>query len=182
MTRIAIIDGAADRREHEGLVRAMLRQRARVFGPKGLGWDVRIVDGMERDILDDATPVYVIATDRERVTGSLRLLPTTGPTLVELAFPGSMRVRINSPEIWEMSRLCADGVPVLLALFDAVGKVAKRAHVTSIIGNISSTHVALYRHLGFPVDILGKQGDVLLVSMPLNRTHAAVINIRDRIR
>ena len=69
--------------EHANLLNDMFRLRARVFRDR-LKWNVEVVDGMERDRYDNEDPVYIISTDenRKRVIGSLRLLPTTGPTLL----------------------------------------------------------------------------------------------------
>jgi acyl homoserine lactone synthase len=70
-------------REHADLIDQMFRLRARVFAER-LKWDVTVIDGKERDRFDDLGPVYLIHTDEEgrTVRGSLRLLPTTGPTLL----------------------------------------------------------------------------------------------------
>src|SRR5207244_4725123 len=94
-------------REHADLLNDMFRLRARQFHDR-LGWDVRVVDGMERDQYDDEDPVYVIYTndDRTRVIGSLRLLPTTGPTLVADYFadtaPGASQ--LSPPTTWTSTR------------------------------------------------------------------------------
>ena len=70
-------------REYEGLLNQMFRLRARVFHDR-LRWKVQVIDGMERDRYDREDPVYILYTDemQQRLIGSLRLLPTTGPTLV----------------------------------------------------------------------------------------------------
>ena len=68
--------------KHSKLLEEMFRMRARIFGER-LNWDVKVVNGMERDRYDDEAPVYLIYADDATgaVKGSLRLLPTTGPTL-----------------------------------------------------------------------------------------------------
>lgn len=181
---ITILDGLEECRAHAILFHAMLRQRARVFGPGGLGWDVRIVWGKERDELDVVPPIYVVAHD-DIIRGSLRLLPTTGPTLLEKVFPESAPARISSPEIWEMSRLCTESGSLqgrsstMLELFDAVGELARRSGISSIIGNVSRSQFILYRNLRLPMEVLGTQGGTVLISMPVDRTHAVVI---ERIR
>ena len=69
--------------KHAYLLEQMFRMRARIFRDH-LGWDVVVKDGKERDKYDEQSPVYIIYTDEggHKVKGSLRLLPTTGPTLV----------------------------------------------------------------------------------------------------
>jgi N-acyl-L-homoserine lactone synthetase len=177
--KVKVLNGDAN---HKPLVHAMMRQRARLFGPDGLNWAVNIVDGEERDLLDHmASPVYIVATDNDNVVGSLRLLPTTGPTLLDSSFQEFES--IESPEIWEMSRLCAEGITrvfILLKMFDKVGYIAKKAEVTSIIGVVAPNTLSFLRRLGLPVNILSDHDSLLLISMPLNDTHDKVIELLDR--
>ncbi|WP_208615587.1 acyl-homoserine-lactone synthase [Streptomyces rubellomurinus] len=93
----------------EVLVDAMFRLRHRVFHER-LRWQVRSRDGRERDVFDDAAPVYAIAYHQRsgRVSGCLRMLPTTGPYILRDVFPQALR---GAPapcdeRIWELSRLC----------------------------------------------------------------------------
>jgi acyl homoserine lactone synthase len=158
-----------NREEHRYLLDAMFKQRARVFG--ALGWDVKIDNwGWETDDLDDEHPVYVVAHLGAPgriidIRGSLRLLPTTGPTLLERAFPHSSPARISAPDIWEMTRLCIEGKPrerriTLLQLFAAVGQIAQRAAINSIIGNVTMAHFEMYERLGIPIELIGGDEDV----------------------
>ena len=75
--------------EHSDLLDEMFRLRARVFRDR-LRWDVQVADGKERDKYDDERPVYLVYADDEsrKVKGSLRLLPTTGPTVLADIFSG----------------------------------------------------------------------------------------------
>ena len=97
--------------EHRELLENMFRLRARVFRDR-LKWDVAVVDGMERDRYDEEGPVYLIYTDQEQkiVKGSLRLLPTTGPTLLAEFFSDTMpaAAKLSAPSIWECTRFCLD--------------------------------------------------------------------------
>ena len=81
--------------EYSNLMDEMFRLRARVFRDR-LGWDVRVADGQERDKYDDEGPVYLIYADDEgrKVKGCLRLLPTTGPTVLAA-------LRLSSVEFFE---------------------------------------------------------------------------------
>ena len=154
---------------HAALVDEMFRMRARVFGER-LKWDVRIADGRERDKYDDEAPVYLIYTDDETgvVTGSLRLMPTTGPTLLADFFSDTIpaSASISSPTIWECTRFCLDNSyfskgardELILAssvMLVALGEVAIKAGIESILGNFDSTILRLYRQLGCEVDVLG---------------------------
>jgi len=154
----------ADR--YRNLMEGMFRLRARVFCDR-LGWDVEVACGQERDKYDDATPVYLIYTDDEgrEVKGSLRLLPTTGPTLLADLFSDTVpdAVRLSAPTIWECTRFCLDDRILdkeqrLLAsavLIAALGEVAISAGIESIIANFDSAMLRLYRRVGCDVEILG---------------------------
>lgn len=65
------------------------------------------------DYFDSLDPLYVLALDDdERVAGALRLLPTTGGTMLNDAFAAALPEgqRIESPLIWEASRWTLRGV------------------------------------------------------------------------
>jgi acyl homoserine lactone synthase len=93
-----------------GVLRQMRRLRADVFSRR-LGWDVTVTEGEERDQFDDLRPTYILAVDDDqRVAGSARLLPASGPTMLLKAFPvllanGSLDTH---PGMVESSRFCVD--------------------------------------------------------------------------
>ena len=155
--------------EYSRLMDQMFQMRARVFHDR-LRWNVRVVDGRERDKYDDESPVYVIYTDdrKREVKGSLRLLPTTGPTLLADIFSDTLPagVHLSAPTIWECTRFCLDdrslasgpGYQLLLdstALIAGSFEVAMRAGIETIIGNFDSSMLRLYRQLGCEVEVLG---------------------------
>jgi len=156
-------------REYSHLIDEMFRLRARIFFTR-LRWDVQVADGKERDKFDDAGPVYVIcADDAERqVRGCLRLLPTTGPTLLAEIFSDTQpdAVHLAGPTVWECTRFCVDhGIAgrgheeeflvTSATLFEAVGKLAISAGIESILANIDSKMIRLCRLIGCEVEILG---------------------------
>jgi acyl homoserine lactone synthase len=147
----------------------MFRLRARVFRDR-LRWDVHVADGKERDKYDDKGPVYLIYADDEarQVKGSLRLLPTTGPTLLADIFSDTLPagVHLSAPTIWECTRFCLndkiliteDRDELLFAsgvLIAALGDIAVRAGIESIVGNFDSTMLRVYRRIGCEVEVLG---------------------------
>ena len=155
--------------QYSGLMDQMFQMRARVFHDR-LRWNVRVVDGRERDKYDDEGPVYVIYTDdrMREVKGSLRLLPTTGPTLLADIFSDTLPagVHLSAPTIWECTRFCLDdrllasgpGHQLLLdstALIAGSFEVAMRAGIETIIGNFDSSMLRLYRQIGCEVEVLG---------------------------
>jgi len=133
---------------HADLLEQMFRMRARIFRDH-LGWDVVVKDGKERDKYDEQSPVYIIYKDDGggTVKGSLRLLPTTGPTLVADFFSDTHpdAASLMAPTIWECTRFCLDETiwqkkkeEILFAstvLLVGLGDLALRAGIESVIGN-----------------------------------------------
>ena len=99
-----------DRERHQSLLMQMHRLRAKVFGGR-LGWDVSIFENEERDQYDGLLPTYILVlSDSDLVVGCVRLLPASGPTMLEYTFPqlllkGSLDVHSG---MVESSRFCID--------------------------------------------------------------------------
>ena len=177
---------------HAGLLEAMFRLRARVFRDK-MGWDVAVSNGIERDRFDDESPVYIINAKFEgTVRGALRLLPTTGVTLVGEVFADTApdAAQISSPSIWECTRFCVDyssmrqdpfqrALSISAELVIAMGQVALRAGIDSILGNFDATMLRIYRRIGCDVDVIGSTSrfgkPVYLGAFPVSQ------NVLDRI-
>ena len=154
--------------KHAYLLEQMFRLRARIFRDR-LGWDVAVKDGKERDKYDDQNPVYIIYTDDRghKIRGSLRLLPTIGPTLLADFFSDTVpdAVHIMAPTIWECTRFCLDDdvwqkdkEEILFAstvLLVALGDLAIQAGIESIIGNFDASALHLWRRIGCEVEVLG---------------------------
>lgn len=151
------------------LIDEMFRLRARIFHDR-LHWEVQVTDGQERDKYDDEQPVYIINTDDEarEVRGSLRLLPTTGPTLLADVFSDTLpdAVHLSAPTIWECSRFCLNEELLdrgrrdekffaCAVLLNGLADVAIQAGIESIIGNFDASMLRLYQLLGCEVEILG---------------------------
>lgn len=100
------------------------------------------------DYFDSLDPLYLLALDDEqRIVGALRLLPTTGVTMLNDAFAANspQRLRIESPLIWEASRLTLDATENSRArekIIDraigeigmALNEIAQNAALTHVIG------------------------------------------------
>ena len=154
---------------YSSLLDEMFRLRARIFAER-LRWDVDVIDGKERDKFDKEGPVYLIYADEDgrRVKGSLRLLPTTGPTLFAEAFSDTIpdAAYLSAPTIWECTRFCLDerildrGVEdeIQIAsgvLIAALGELALKAGIESILGNFDAAMLRLYRRIGCDVNVIG---------------------------
>jgi acyl homoserine lactone synthase len=107
---IRLVNGM-DYTNHGDELDQMFRLRKRIFADR-LKWDVGIFGYYEIDRYDMLKPLYVLAMDDagERVLGSLRLLPTTGPNMLADTFYDLLPdgKPIHSPLVWESSRYCVD--------------------------------------------------------------------------
>ncbi|MBZ9763324.1 acyl-homoserine-lactone synthase [Mesorhizobium sp. CA8] len=89
----------------------MHRLRHRVFKDR-LDWDVSVDNGYEVDTFDaGGRPHYLLLrAPTGGIDGCVRLLPTTGPTMLRDSFPillGDRRAP-EDPRIWESSRFALD--------------------------------------------------------------------------
>lgn len=100
-----------EHRKYSDLMIQMFQTRKKVFFDT-LHWDVCVQEGCERDRYDEMDPVYLVwcDQDRSRHYGSIRLMPTTGPTLLHDVFKCTFPDGANlaAPGIWEGTRMCLD--------------------------------------------------------------------------
>ena len=146
------------------LAETMFRDRADQFKTR-LGWEVTVDEetGFERDEYDDENPLYVIWENADGTHGgSMRLLPTTGRTMVNDHFVHlTDGVRIESPFIWECTRFCLArdaGPGVAAALMLAGGEVMRGFGVEHYVGVFDARMVRIYRMIGASPEIVGSQG------------------------
>lgn len=154
---------ASDLHKHPTLAQSMFRDRADQFKMR-LGWDVSIdKNGEERDEYDAQNPLYVIWEGADgKHGGSMRLLPTTGRTMVNDHFSHlTDGVHIQSPSIWECTRFClAPGAKpgVAAALMLAGGEIMRAFGIAHYVGVFDARMVRIYRRIGSCPEILGQQG------------------------
>jgi acyl homoserine lactone synthase len=141
----------------------MFRDRAEQFSRR-LGWAVTVDEqGWERDQYDALNPLYVI-WEREDGThgGSMRLLPTTGRTMVAEHFADVADISgIVSPFVWECTRFClAPGAEprVVAALVLACDEVMERFCLTHLLAVFDARMVRVYRRMGTSPEVLGSSG------------------------
>lgn len=159
-----------DAAAHAALHDQMLRGRAAVFRDK-LGWDVSVVQGRERDAYDDANPLYIVSCDPVdgRVAGSIRLMPTTGPTLMRDVFADVFEedVDLVSATIWEATRFCVHpDAPRRLSpkrmhlatceLAIAMCEIGLAAGLTQYIGVFEERMERVYARIGWKPDVLAR--------------------------
>ena len=105
----------------------MHRLRYRIFKER-LGWDVQVSGDMELDEFDACRPIYLLQRDDDgRVQGCVRLLPTTGPTMLRDTFPALLdgQAAPASDAIWESSRF---GVDLCTRQAKTGGSIAKATY------------------------------------------------------
>jgi len=85
------------------------RLRAKVFHSR-LHWDVAVFDGKEMDAFDQLDAHYLAALDaNDELVGMVRLLSTSGPTMLSEVFPYLLTAGGPLPPgLAEASRFCAD--------------------------------------------------------------------------
>lgn len=140
------------------------RDRADQFKSR-LKWDVDVDEnGFERDEYDDLNPMYVIWEDALGLhSGSMRLLPTTGPCMANDHFSDLMHGdKFQSPFIWEGTRFCLSRNATRRtanALMLAAGEVMIGFGIKHCIGVFDHRMIRIYRMIGAAPEILGSSGE-----------------------
>ncbi len=142
---------------------SMFRHRADQFSRR-LKWDVTVdSNGFERDEYDAMNPLYVIWQRPDGSHGgSMRFLPTLGPTMVADHFSHlTQGVRIESPLIWECTRFCLapDAERRLsAALVIGAGELMENFHLSHFVGVFDARMERIYRMHGVVPDVIGSNG------------------------
>ena len=142
---------------------SMFRDRADQFKTR-LNWQVKVDEnGFEKDEYDALNPLYVIwETPQGLHQGSLRLLPTTGRTMVKDHFSHLMNDQIISdPKIWECSRFCLArhaARHVASNLMLAAGEAMVGFGVEECIAVFDQRMIRIYRLLGAQPRLIGSAG------------------------
>jgi acyl homoserine lactone synthase len=147
------------------LAEGMFKDRARQFKDR-LQWEVSVdQNGYEKDQYDALNPLYVVwqLPDGSH-GGSMRFLPTMGPTMVNDHFSHLADGRlIRDPDIWECTRFClspeADS-DVAAALMLGGAEVGKNFALSHAIGVFGRAMTRVYGQLGWGPVILGSQDGI----------------------
>ena len=146
------------------LQKTMFEDRAHQF-VNCLKWNVSVNDaGQERDEYDALNPLYLIWQNADGTHGgSMRFLPTVGPTMVQDHFSHlTDGVRIESPLIWECTRFCLapDATrQVSAALVLGAGEIMANFHLSHFVGVFDPRMERIYRLFGLSPDVIGTAGD-----------------------
>lgn len=142
----------------------MFRDRACQFKTR-LDWDVEVnAQGFEVDTYDTMNPLYAIWQERDGTHGgSMRILPTTGSTMVNdhfLDLTGG--VSIVSPLIWEVTRFCISRNASTTAssmLMLAACEIGCTFHLNHLVGVFDARMVRIYKRLGWSPTVIGTSGE-----------------------
>ncbi|WP_353646024.1 acyl-homoserine-lactone synthase [Mesorhizobium sp. WSM2239] len=172
--------------------------RYRVFKER-LDWEVQTNGEMETDAFDDLKPVYLLLKGSDwRIRGCVRLLPTTGPTMLRDTFPGLLGADVmpSTPGIWESSRFALDLPPsapkaaggLAQATYELFAGMIEFGLANNLTGMVTVTDTRVERILRlatWPLSRMGQPrpvGKTEAVAGFLEISHASLLRIRWRGR
>lgn len=172
----------------------MHRLRYRIFKER-LGWDVEISGDMEVDEFDACRPAYLLQKDDGRIQGCVRLLPTTGPTMLRKTFPVLLDggPAPECPAVWESSRFGVDlgsraektGRSIARATFELFAGMIEFGLMRDLTDIVTVTDARMERILcraNWPLRRLGSPraiGKTLAVAGYLEVSHQRLARVRD---
>lgn len=146
---------------HPNLARTMFRDRTQQFSER-LRWNVDVdQNGFERDQYDHLNPIYVLVEDEQgNHAGSMRLLPTTGRTMINEHFSKALSDGpLQDSKTWECTRFCLSpnsSPRTALKLFSSAGRLMQEFDVTSFVAVFDRSMLRKYRLSGVSPEVLGE--------------------------
>jgi len=185
---------AANHDDHPDLIDAMFRLRASVFKDR-LGWDVPVADGRDIDAFDRLGPTYILAVACDGcVFGCVRLLPSTGDTMVAAMFPDLLADGTYSPHptMVESSRFCVDTSfcegrgagslhDVTLTMFAAIIEWSMANGYTELVTGTDLRIERILKRAGWPMTRVGEPrpiGNTMSVVGKLPTDQTSLENVR----
>ncbi len=177
-----------------GEIADMHRLRYRVFKDR-LDWEVEVSDEMEIDEFDALDPAYLIQRAGDgRVQGCVRLLPSTGPTMLRETFPILLDGALapTSSTIWESSRFALD-IPAdapkgahglaraTYELFAGMVEFSLSRGLSEIVTVTDARMERILRRAGWPLRRIGKAhalGNTLAVAGYLDISAESLARLR----
>ena len=181
--------------DFSGEIAEMHRLRYRVFKGR-LDWEVQVSGDMEIDEFDALSPAYLLQRAADgRVHGCVRLLPTTGPTMLRDAFPILLdgTCAPASSAIWESSRFALD-VPTdapkaahgiataTYELFAGLIEFGLSRNLTEIVTVTDARMERILRRIGWPLRRIGSPralGNTLALAGFVEISAASLTRIRN---
>lgn len=154
---------------HLNVLTSMYRLRRRIFKDR-LDWSVSVSGDMEIDVYDALSPTYILAVSEEQeVLGCVRLLPTTGPTMLADTFGNLLgnRAAPRDERILESSRFCVDTGRTVetsrhglsratFVLFAAMIEAMRAKGAQSIVTVTDARMERILRRAGWPLERLSE--------------------------
>ncbi|MGY3621637.1 acyl-homoserine-lactone synthase [Bradyrhizobium sp. USDA 10063] len=172
----------------------MHRLRYRVF-KRRLAWEVQVSGDLEIDEFDVLRPVHLLYRSSEgRIQGGVRLLPTTGPTMLRDTFPillnGQPAPRRD--RVWESSRFALDVPPeapkagaglaaATYELFAGMIEFGLSVRLSDLVTVTDARMARILRRAGWPLRPIGQPrplGTTLAVAGYLEVSTDALAHIR----
>lgn len=156
--------------EQQDLLTLCFKLRKKVFADM-LNWDVQVSGDLEKDSYDDAEASYLVWTSNDRKTlyGMVRLMPTTGPTLLHDVFHAThgSNPALAQSGVWEGTRMCIEAEQIqqdlgidagaaLSLLLVALCESALALNISRLVSNFESCMSRVYRRAGLVYDLHGK--------------------------
>lgn len=176
----------------------MHRLRYRIFKQR-MDWNVEVSGDMEIDEFDVIRPVHLLSRSATgRIQGCVRLLPSTGPTMLRDTFPilldGQPVPRRD--HIWESSRFALDVPPdapkasgglaaATYELFAGMIEFGLSIELTEIVTVTDARMERILRRAGWPLRPVGKArplGNTTAIAGYLEVSTIALERIRKRGR
>ena len=155
----------AEFHNHPKLIDTMFKHRADQFKGR-LDWDVTVDHmGYERDQYDTPAALYGIWEMPDGSHGaSMRMLTTTGPVMVNDYFHHISGCHFQSAQIWESTRFCmspdikSNQHQLSAAIMLSGCEVGMNFGLRKAVAVFDPRIMRIYRQIGWPPDVLGKQG------------------------
>jgi acyl homoserine lactone synthase len=169
--RMYLLIQAHEYHKYVELLDQSFRLRKKIFADR-LGWDVAVSDDRERDHYDELHPAYLLWCDEDlgQLYGCVRLMPTTGPTLLYDVFRKTFPdvSELIAPGIWEGTRMCIDEDAInrdfpdmrpdraFCLLLLALCETALAHGIHTMISNYEPHMRRVYQKAGAELDELGR--------------------------
>lgn len=142
----------------------MLFHRADQFNDR-MRWGLKTdAFGREVDEFDALRPTYIVCSGSYgEHLGSLRLLPTTGPTMVSEIFPELMPREFAQEDALECTRFCTTpDAPrhISAALFLATLDYGMSRGLAGSYGIFNDKMLRVYKALGTPAEVVTSNGEI----------------------
>ena len=172
----------------------MHRLRYRVFKLR-MAWDVQTSGDMEIDDFDALHPAYLVQLcDNGQVQGSVRLLPTLGPTMLCGTFPTLLEGQPapSTSLVWESSRFAIDVAAdapkgdhgltrAVYELFAGMVEFGLSRQLTDIVTVTDVRMERILRRAGWPLRRIGNPsaiGNTLAVAGYLEISRDTLVTLR----